>query len=718
MFNLRISILAALLVQASATALASAYYVASDGVDANNDRGTLDRPFASIGKAASRMRAGDTCYIRGGRYHEIVRFSGSSGSQGRPITFTAYQNEAVTLDGSVAIDTPWTQYRDSIYVTSIPQSVWQLYLDGELLIGARWPNGFLRDKSIWDREKSWAQGLESASSNGVCVDDPVEHDLAATHIDMNGALAVLNMGSWRTATREVTGHSAGSNTFDYAPLDFVYKPKHHYYYLEAKLELLDAEREWFYDANTGQLYLWAPGGGIPTGDIRGKTQSYAFDIATSDWIVIDGLNFFGTTFKFYDSKNVTVRNCDLLYPSCSKRMLKIIERPLTTTIEQPSNDSPSNCAVFNCSFETPDSDGIYIRGADNTLENNYFHNVDMSASELPGLMISINAIGPRAILRRNTIETTGASSTLSLDAFPIAELNRITDTGLLQSDGSMTQVTIGAQPNSITRYNWYHDSEKFGIRFDAQNPPVTWGSDGIMHHNVTFNTNTGLLPKGSRHSIYNNTSFDNAKQDIAIHDDTDWPGHGGRNAGTITRNNVANKLTGKKGSGPFKALPGASDHNWNGYETGLDIRTQLRDPDNYDFRPKASSDLVDQGLSIEGITGPSPDIGAYESDATHYWIPGRKRTRASSPIPPLHATHVKADADLIWLEGLEATSHKVYWGSSPETLLFQGTFTASNIFAPPDLAGSTTYYWRVDAITPQGVITGKLWSFTVENPSL
>ena len=52
----------------AASVWAADYYVLVKGSDANP--GTLQKPFASIQKAASMMKGGDTCWVRGGRYFE------------------------------------------------------------------------------------------------------------------------------------------------------------------------------------------------------------------------------------------------------------------------------------------------------------------------------------------------------------------------------------------------------------------------------------------------------------------------------------------------------------------------------------------------------------------------------------------------------------------------------------------------------------------------
>ncbi|HDR8183723.1 TPA: right-handed parallel beta-helix repeat-containing protein [Bacillus thuringiensis] len=73
------------------------YYVSPTGSDLNP--GTLDRPFATIQKAANVAKEGSTIYIRSGIYNQKVRVT-HSGISGAPITFQNYQDEKVILDGS------------------------------------------------------------------------------------------------------------------------------------------------------------------------------------------------------------------------------------------------------------------------------------------------------------------------------------------------------------------------------------------------------------------------------------------------------------------------------------------------------------------------------------------------------------------------------------------------------------------------------------------
>jgi MYXO-CTERM domain-containing protein len=84
-----------------ASARAAEYYVAVDGSD--SAAGTMGAPFASVGRAQTAANAGDTVFIRGGRY----AFSGSgtvgvsftkSGKQDQPINYFAYAGEVPIFD--------------------------------------------------------------------------------------------------------------------------------------------------------------------------------------------------------------------------------------------------------------------------------------------------------------------------------------------------------------------------------------------------------------------------------------------------------------------------------------------------------------------------------------------------------------------------------------------------------------------------------------------
>jgi len=295
------------------------------------------------------------------------------------------------------------------------------------------------------------------------------------------------------------------------------------------------------------------------------------------------------------------------------------------------------------------------------------------------------------------------------------ELNDISQTGFLQNDGSTVQVSVKAQDSSFTRFNWVHNTVKQGLRFDNSNIPNSpWGENGTMHHNVAWKTDRIFL-KGDKHFIFNNLSFDSHQNDLIISSNKPINGF---NYETITRNNICNKFSGHRTKpGKDYPVPGVVDHNWAGNFKGKDVRSQLRDPDNLDFRPKESSELIDAGKIVDGkrilFLGEAPDIGPYEYGDKNYWIPGFQDKKATVPVPPNTTVSAKSDADLMWLGAYKSDAFKVYFGESPDKLELMSEQT-NNIYEPGKLVPGATYYWRVDCNTPEGISKGEVWKFKVE----
>ena len=58
----------------------------------------------------------------------------------------------------------------------------------------------------------------------------------------------------------------------------------------------------------------------------------------------------------------------------------------------------------------------------------------------------------------------GASATMNPGDAALIEYNDISDTGYTQSDGALSQMMVGQQPGAEIRYNWLHDTIKYGAR--------------------------------------------------------------------------------------------------------------------------------------------------------------------------------------------------------------------------------------------------------------
>jgi len=257
--------------------------------------------------------------------------------------------------------------------------------------------------------------------------------------------------------------------------------------------------------SSNTAYLWVPTGGSPTGDIRAKVQDHAFTGSSCSNITISGIDFFATTVNFTNSSNIRVENGDFNYPSCTKRMLGVTNAaPLTTNF----NGGSSN-VFYNNTMSYAETHAIYMNGSSNLIDNCRFEYIDWSCTDLPNLMSTVYMRGTNPTFRRNYSYWSGASEFLDLNKTPFVELNDISEIGYVQNDGAMIQITVTVQSGSDVGYNWFHDSFKYGSRFDAVNlPDSPTGSNGLMHHNVGYNIKTTLMFKGDDHQCISNTAFD------------------------------------------------------------------------------------------------------------------------------------------------------------------------------------------------------------------
>lgn len=699
------------------------YYVSSTGSD--NNTGSLDRPLGSLQKAVNLATAGDTIFVMEGSYHESVKISGLNGNPDNPVVIMPFEDHEVWLDGSIPINGNWVKQEENIHALKINEPVWQLFVDGESISSARWPNGNWNDGSIWDKTISMAWPEKGKGGLGE------HHNQALKALDFSledGGIILVNSGSFKTYKSFVLEHNPGSDHFRYdqdgVRVHFGYEGRVEKfgYFLEGKKELIDVENEWFFEPKDSILYLYFSEGTLPADhEVRGKTLSYAIDVEGSSHLVVRGINFFASTVSFMNSSHITLEDCHFRFPSYSKRMLRDLSQTEVTRLLVKGEFTPAFDTIRNCVFEYMDGSVLDMNGAGSVVENCYMHHIDYSCTFKGGW--TLNMIdAPNLIFRRNSIHTTGASECLKVGRQNLVELNDISQTGFLQNDGALVQVSVKQQDQSVTRKNWVHNSVKQGLRFDNSNKPnSSWGENGTMHHNVAWKTDRVFF-KGEQHFIFNNLVFDSHLNDLIISSDTliqGWNYH------TITRNNICNKFSGSRTKpGAVYPVPGIVDHNWAGNMVDADIRSQLRDPDNLDFRPRAGSDLVDAGAPIEGkefpFAGDTPDIGPYEFGDDHYWIPGFQGETARTPVPPNQAIKVKTDADLMWLEAYKTLSNHIYFGTdsigvtratveSPE---YKGS-NHNNIYNPGILSATSSYYWRIDSETPEGLNKGETWTFEV-----
>ena len=599
------------------------YFVSPNGSDDNS--GTINRPFKTIQKCADLVSSGQTCWLREGIYRETVR-PGVSGTETKPITFTAYRKEKVTISGTELVDN-WEVFRDAIFRSQVILPVDnysntdffanQIFVAGEMMSEARFPN--------LDRQRDLLQpnllggGVKSEGGTAVSI---VNDEIPSLAEGWTGAKIWVN--EWYTTrTGTITGGTAENLT---AQMTAPWKRGGYWFYLFGKLELLDSAGEWFYDGKSDTLYLWSPDGNTPT-NVEVKQRNLAFDLQDRSYISIKNLNLFANTITTSDrSTNIIIDGIHARYVSHHMTL-----PPLPQSEQAPDSDD----ALFLASH-THDT-GIQLRGNGNILKNSiiewssgngvllegYNHQVTNNIIAHSNYMVSyaapvrINGNGHH--ITYNTIKRAGRDGinidwhTAGIDARDneIA-YNDISQFGMLSTDLGAIYVCchINLEEGSI-HHNWIRDTSSFS---------PFWGTRGIyldiesfnstIHHNVVWNLTGGkdnynlLLgsPRGYER-VFNNTFLGEVSID----------------KGEIeARNNI------------FAASKNIEiTHQSHNLLDNSDLKlAQLPTEETQsmpDFTLKRNSPAIDAGVVIPGITddfvGQAPDIGAYERGA-NVWKAG------------------------------------------------------------------------------------------------
>ena len=230
---------------------AQIYYVAPGGKDANP--GTLDKPFATLGRAqqAVRQQPG-AVFLRGGTYYlpeTLVFTAQDSGAKAAPVVYQAYGSEQPVISGGVQLEKlDWQPYRDGIFAAKVPENLRteEIFVNGERQILARYPNfdpqaqyfdGFAADAISTNRAARWA--------------DPAGGYFHAMHPALWGDF------TWRITGKDALGGVTKEGGWQNNRGGSVHQKIR---FVENIFEELDAPGEWFLNVKTHTLYFYPPAG--------------------------------------------------------------------------------------------------------------------------------------------------------------------------------------------------------------------------------------------------------------------------------------------------------------------------------------------------------------------------------------------------------------------------------------------------------------------------
>jgi hypothetical protein len=736
----------------------------------NGPDGTTSCPYPTILSALDDAQPGDHIYIREGRYSELLtkwqlnhsyeRVENNLATEGPKIVIEGYPNEEVILDGTVAINAQWqvayTHNGNNIYSTVLDMdniskqinktvdNITGVFVNGRYMIPAM-PMNFKNptDNTTGNpknREPGtvWAGiGKAPRMSKTVSDIDPGEDE---DEEDVE-------------ETPTVYGSDGSAYVNGYVPGDLAY---------------LDNNEEWSFAADNKTLYLYpSENNTTPSSNVRVRVRDRFLHFAYSDNIEFKNIHFFAGSVNFFESSYLTIEDSKFSFSGDMGLQGNTVtfgsHTLVRNTIFEYINDSSAwyqNRTMFptmeNVLFRYNDwFKGSYLYGATN---RNYRGDRSKGTFKVGG-----------SVWRYVTVEN---SSTAGI--YPA--MNALVEYGRFENlydagDGGGIQRNPISVPLSTTRYTWFINIPGFnGMRFDGS----CSGNNGDIHHVVSAGNRRGFRLKGDYHDVYHVNAYDNARKDVSISPQKYCgldmagdlePGNSNTNFyNSIVETSLwCNTPSCSEAVSPYGGVsnfsPLAKYGIWLGHALNADPHFELADPwiqhrsrsnDNltatfgqnpwsdtnqdYDFRPRKGSYLIDNGLVIPGINdgedtnpehdqdckfishpplysgqhrkyvGDAPDIGAYEYGDKVYWIPGFRYPHPSVPIPNDNASDVPMDYSLVW----NYPYKKDYSNTEAKVRISEdGVNFTNKVFKYP-------YNVHFQAFKPGGTYN---WSVTVDNVS-
>jgi hypothetical protein len=625
---------------------AKSYYVSPYGKDEN--LGTLQKPFRTVQRCADIVTAGAICYLRKGIYRETITPANSGQVKAR-ITFKSYQNEQVTISGAEPLINwqkldekdkilSWKKYRNKLYKSKMSWDLGpgenQLFIDGKMLIEARWPNtdssdiskprNALSQKAVCGQIDGSDYGKQCSQSGKTYQGYFFDSDLDQPVNWWKGAQINVALGPvWYFQTGTVKSSEPGRIEFDFTLLDKIFIPQaKNPYFLWGKKELLDAETEWFYDKETSDLIIWPPHNKkLPNSVVEAKKREYAFNLSGKSYISVESINFFSTSILTDSStSNILLKNIGAKY--LSHHTTENISTHLSKSgILMMGN----NNEIKDCKLSYSSGNGITLIGNENLIQNNIISDVnytggDYAAISLTNIAAPVSLTSSSNQITHNTFYRSARSMLLF---YPEGGHNKVTynnfyQAGLQLADFGLFYTTSFKEKNEIA-YNLFHDiKEKNYGNHPGAAIYLDFTSSGFnIHHNLVWD-----VPRGIQLNISSKT-WEKSKfpyiypiKDIRVYNNTVVSQKSLVNdflpqTSDLDRVSIDNNIfRGEITKGNLLAALG----NNNMYN-GVDPR--FVNPKLANFQLKAESPAINAGKNLPpftaGFVGSKPDIGAFES---------------------------------------------------------------------------------------------------------
>lgn len=457
------------------------FFVATNGSDKN--AGTLAKPFktleAAIKKAGSAKGKTASIFIRAGRYSpaktiEII----PALLNNHQLELAAYNNEAVVITGAVKIAPKWKPYKSNIIQASIGRglSIDQLFCNGKPLPMARYPNydstarvfnGTAANAISPQRVKNWA------NPRGGYVHALHQAEWGDFHYRIIGKTdkdSLLLEGGWQNNRP--------------APMHKEYR------FVENIFEELDAPGEWYYNAETGILYLYPPKAvNLIAALFERSVLEDIIQIKGSEQtpvqnLIIKGITFTGTNRTFMFKKEPLLRSDWTVYRSGAV-----------------FTEGAKNVTINNCVFTALGGNAVFVSKYNRNINaaHNYIHHIGANAFAFVGDTGSVRSpsFSYEQFVPVEKMDMTPGAKTNNYPAECRAYDNLIHDIGTIEKQIAGVEIDIAM--DITASHNTIYNVPRAGVNIGD-------GSFGghIIEFNDVFNT---VLETGD-HGAFNSWGRD------------------------------------------------------------------------------------------------------------------------------------------------------------------------------------------------------------------
>ncbi len=459
------------------------YYVSNAGNDNNNGK-SVDKSWRSIAQVnVQKLLPGDTVFFKSGDVfvgEVVVKYSGKAK---KPIVFTAYgSGQKPVITGTVAISN-WQPYKDGIQVASTTNSVYNLYVDGNMQTNARFPNsGLLK--------------MDGGFGNTIAF---IDNDLTQKDGYWKGATIRFRTWDWEYRTSVVTDYSANKVTIKDSSTNNLSAGWG--YYFDNKIEELDTINEWFFDKTNNQLYYKPAVTDVSKHTVEATFYEAGFTINEKvNYIAISNLNIqqfqnFGVwakganeniviTSNRLENINLTAINFNLASKNCliSNNQIRHINGRGISALE------PANISIIeNNISQIGNIPGYGISGVNGMI--------GIAIENVEKIKTATDPIAINNLIRGNIIDSTGYVGIRMDGAKSIMEQNIVSNTLIQLSDGAAI-------------YCWAKDGKYYTY-------------DNVIRNNIVFNiTGNNIGTPSESNPIANGIYIDNNCYNMLIEGNT------------------------------------------------------------------------------------------------------------------------------------------------------------------------------------------------------